>query len=72
LRVASELPDPQMRSDENAHVNPNNLMSVVRELKQGRINRQTGMNEKVDPETIIKENTEQIEIESKHLHIKRI
>jgi len=61
-----------MRSDENAHVNPNNLMSVVRELKQGRINRQTGMNEKVDPETIIKENTEQIEIESKHLHIKRI
>jgi len=29
-------------------------------------------NLKVDPETIIKENAEQIEIESKHLHTKRI
>jgi len=72
LRVASELPDPQIRHDEDFHVNPNALLALVRELKQGRINPQTGMNEKVDPETIIKENAEQIEAETKHLDIKRI
>jgi hypothetical protein len=62
LRVASDLPDPQMRHDEDAHVNSNNLLSLPRELKQGR----------VDPEKAMKENAEQIEIETKHANIKRI
>jgi hypothetical protein len=72
LRLASEQPDPQIRHDEEVHANPNVLLSVVRELKQGRRNPQTGEHEEVDPETIIKENTEMIELEEPHLHIKRI
>jgi hypothetical protein len=72
MRVASESPDPHIRHESGPQVNPDNLLALVRELKQGRWNYQTGKNEQVDPETIIKENAEKLEIESKHLHIKRI
>ena len=56
LRVASDLPDPQIRHDEDAHVNSNDLVALARDLKQG----------KVSIEAVIKDNAEQIEIESKH------
>ena len=62
LRVASDLPDPQIRHDEDAHVNSNHLVSLARELKQG----------KVDPETAMKFNAQQIEVEKNHANIKRI
>ena len=72
LRVASDLPDPQIRHQEGPFVNASDLIALVRELKQGRMNYQTGKMEPADPETIIKENAAQIEIEEKHLHITRI
>ena len=72
FRVASELPDPQMRHNSEPHVNSNELVAFARLLKQGPYNYQTGKNEPVDPEILIKENSERIETETKHLHIKRL
>ena len=72
FRVASELPDPQMRHDSEPHVNSNELVAFARLLKQGPYNYQTGKNEPVDLEILIKENSERIETETKHLHIKRL
>jgi len=62
LRVASDLPVPQIRHDGDAHVNSNDLVSLARDLKQG----------KVDFEAVMKDTAEQIEIETKHAHVTRI
>jgi hypothetical protein len=62
LRVASDLPDPHMRNDNDPHVNSEELLSFARELKQNRL----------DPDDAIKRNADEIEIETKHAQITRI
>ena len=62
LSVAADLPDPHMRHDDDPHVNSDELLSFARELKRGDI----------DPDSAIKRNADEIEVETKHAHVSRI
>jgi len=62
LSVAADLPDPHMRHDDDPHVNSDELLSFARELKRGDI----------DPDSAIKRNADEIEVETKHAHVIRI
>jgi hypothetical protein len=62
LSVAADLPDPHMRHDDEPHVNSDELLSFARELKRGDI----------DPDSAIKRNADEIEVETKRAHVTRI